>query len=66
MVKYLLDEGADASKSDARGMTPLAHAAQGGKLHVVRVLLKSKAAGTRYWSMTWPIYCSSRQIVCMA
>lgn len=54
MVKCLLEEGADASKTDARGMTPLAHAAQGGKLYVVRVLLKAKAVGSRYFSIDAP------------
>lgn len=47
MVKCILDEGADASKVDARGMTALAHAAQGGKLLAVRALLKPKLGTPR-------------------
>lgn len=45
MVRCLIEEGANASVVDARGMTPLAHAAHGGKLLAVRVLLKAKTSG---------------------
>lgn len=45
MVRCLLEEGANASAVDARGMTPIAHAAQGGNLLAVRALLKAKATG---------------------
>eukprot|EP00752_Nemacystus_decipiens_P002255 g2136.t1 len=45
MVKCLLDEGANAASADARGMTPIAHAAHGGHLLAVRALLKAKATG---------------------
>ena len=46
MVRCLLEEGANAAALDARGMTPLAHAAQNGNLSAVRVLLKVKTIGT--------------------
>lgn len=45
MVRCLLEEGANASAVDARGMTPIAHAAQGGNLLAVRALLKAKTTG---------------------
>lgn len=45
MVRCLIEEGASPSLVDARGMTPLAHAAHGGNLLAVRVLLKAKAVG---------------------
>lgn len=45
MVRYLLEEGADAGAVDARSMTPLAHAAQSGNLPAVRALFKAKSAG---------------------
>lgn len=47
MVKLLLEEGADASKTDSRGMTALAYAAKGGKLLAVRALLRAKTSGNR-------------------
>lgn len=54
MVKCLLEEGADASKTDARGMTALAHAAHVGKIYAVRVLLKAKSVGSRC-GMSWHV-----------
>lgn len=45
MVRCLLEEGANAASVDARGMTPIAHAAHGGHLLAVRALLKAKATG---------------------
>lgn len=45
MVRCLLEEGANAAWTDARGMTPVAHAAHGGNLLAVRALLKAKATG---------------------
>lgn len=45
MVRSLLEEGANASTDDARGMTPLAHAAHRGNLAAIRALLKAKATG---------------------
>lgn len=44
-MRYLLEEGADAGVVDARGMTPLAHAAQSGNLPAVRALFKAKSSG---------------------
>lgn len=46
MVRCLLEQGANAAWTDARGMTPVAHAAHGGNLLAVRALLKAKATGS--------------------